>query len=172
MWTTSLKPHFFLALAIGAVVLTGCSKSTESPQPVTGTIPNDLRQVAVARYADQLIAAHGDLLLQRDIPMQTLADPNVAYLVKFTVKRSTWLTKTLRFEGDEETRDQNLVISEAWGRLFCTTELIALVKEHGLMVVYGEIIDGRGQRHSLASCFKTSSAKSINDRERISESLN
>lgn len=75
---------------------------------------------------------------------------------------------TLRHEGDTKTRDHNLVVTEAWQRVFCTTQLVDLIKYQGLLMVVGRIRDESGAEHSAATCVANSKAKSIADRDRIS----
>ncbi|WP_143098243.1 hypothetical protein [Variovorax sp. OK605] len=153
-----------LAFVLGvAFALTGCSRERDA-LPAEPPTP---RRVAVEKYADVLMQVHGDLLLARDLPQQTLADPQAGFLVKFTVDRPAWLTQQLRFEGDTVTRDQNLVVTEAWQRLFCTKELQQVLRQQRLMTVAGQIVDRKGGVHSVALCTASTAAKSINDRDRI-----
>lgn len=135
--------------------------STEQVAPVTS-----LERTALFQYAEALVAAHSDLLLGHSVPEKTLSQP-AAYLVTFTIKRQAWLTKPLKFAGDRATQASNLQITEAWEKLFCTNELIALVKKHSIGFVNGLIVDERGSSHSLAGCFGSSNGRPLGDRTRI-----
>jgi hypothetical protein len=146
------------AIAVGAGTgLLACGKRTA---------PIDPQLAAVTAYADALIAAHPTVLLRRERPQPTLAGDHPAYLVKFTVERTTWLTSDMRHARDFERQVENEIITDAWQKLFCTTELVQIVRDHQLMVVNGEIVDLLGRGHSLAQCSAGSRAQSISVRDR------
>jgi hypothetical protein len=147
--------------SVAATILAtaGCSKAPAKKS-------SDPGQAAVAAYADLLTSHHGDLLIARGVPERTLQSPRT-YRVTFTVQRPTWLTTSPRFAGDEETTAQNLRITEAWTKLFCTNELNAAARAQGIYMVVGAIVDERGRGHSHAMCMSSTVQKSITDRSRI-----
>lgn len=157
----------FTTACVAAVLIAayGCSKNPDSPK-LPAKNPAEL---AVAGYADLLLSAHHDLLLKRSEPIQRVKEIRIV-AVDFTVKKPTWLTKELRFEGDEETKENNLRITAAWHRLSCTTELVSIVEANNLHGVITSIVDERGKSHSATLCLSSNvKTKSLRDPTRINQ---
>lgn len=149
------------AALVAATVLVGCSKQ-EAPRPAL-----DHGKDAVRAYARTLVANHATLLESSSAPEETVANPR-ALVVQFTVRNRAWLSQPLVSKDDAVTRERNLAITESWGRVFCTTELVDVLKSHGIFMVGGQIVDPQGTKHSFSACQESTKAESMATTRRLS----
>lgn len=149
------------AALVAATALVGCSKQEPTRPPL------DHGKDAVQAYARTLVANHATLLDSASAPVETVANPR-SLVVQFTVRDRAWLSQPLVTKDDRVTRERNLAITETWGRVFCTTELVDVLKSHGIFMVGGQIVDPQGARHSFSACQANTRAESMADTRRLS----
>ena len=141
-----------LILSIAALLaISGCSPdATERPEPAQVSTGPTTEQF-LDMYANALVIATDRNIFDPTPAAKTLDKPMLSYVIKFHTSDPALMSKD---DGDTNQASYafNSALTEAWGRRFCTKQLKGIMKDQGVFLVSGHLLDTKGDIQSLSSC--------------------
>ena len=144
-----VKNLIMLIAAIFAV--SGCSpEAPERAEPVQSTSGVTTEQF-LDMYANALVTATERNIFDPTPAVKTGDKPMLSYVIKFQTADQALMSKD---DGDTNQASYafNSALTEAWSRRFCTRQLRTIMKDQGVFLVSGHLLDTKGNIQSLSPC--------------------
>jgi rubredoxin len=130
---------FFVAFAIDASRVNGPQQSTDSAAQT------------LERYGQQIATTAEQGVLTYRSSQKTTNEPRLAYKVVFVTQSSSLMgDPTGRTDRSAFLRNQGVAL--VWKARFCTNDLSSLMRQYGIGMVSGQILDDAGEIQAIAIC--------------------